>query len=386
MMEREPRIVVFGVGGAGTKVVGQLSNLPCTEIIAVDRDRQGLVSLEGEATKILLSDESGSAAGGVLVRKKEDIRTLLIEKDIVFIVQGIGRKTGIEISTEIAEQARMRGIPCIAVSTFPFSAKKTQSRMANATLKKLAELCSSVIIVDNTSKTLKKDLPMLSVFHMTNQRIAKLIATFVESICDMTSLGLGINQLASFFEDNMIFVLEVSRASGLKEAIEKAWVSLPLSISEVKKLLIMAHTPVELEIPELRGLASEMQERKNIEDISWINKVTPQDMEHSVTLLAGVRELPNIITAEEGDTEQDEEQAEYEDETKDLMSKEVPQALINIDYRPPEPKENVNELDHLEETNSEEEIASELSGFPLFKRKGQKKLNEYTDLDDIDYI
>lgn len=139
--ELKPRILVFGVGGAGGNAVDNMieANLQGVEFIVANTDAQALSRSRTE-NRIQLGPETTSGLGAgarpdvgakAAEESVEEIRSRLEDAHMVFIAAGMGGGTGTGAAPVIARVAQEMGILTVAVVTKPFSFEGTR-RMALA--------------------------------------------------------------------------------------------------------------------------------------------------------------------------------------------------------------------------------------------------------------
>src|SRR4051812_16085921 len=129
--ELKPRIVVFGVGGAGGNAVNNMidAGLEGVEFVVANTDAQSL-SLAKTSLRIQLGVETtqGLGAGahpdvGMSAAEESipEIGEHLDGAHMVFITAGMGGGTGTGAAPIIAKLARERGILTVGVVTKPFT-------------------------------------------------------------------------------------------------------------------------------------------------------------------------------------------------------------------------------------------------------------------------
>ncbi|KCZ53101.1 cell division protein FtsZ [Hyphomonas pacifica] len=158
--ELKPRILVFGVGGAGGNAVDNMieANLQGVEFIVANTDAQALSRSKTE-NRIQLGPETTSGLGagarpdiGAKAAEEsiEDIREKLQDAHMVFIAAGMGGGTGTGAAPVIARAAREMGMLTVAVVTKPFSFEGTR-RMSFAEdgLAEIQKHVDTMIVVPN---------------------------------------------------------------------------------------------------------------------------------------------------------------------------------------------------------------------------------------------
>ena len=158
--ELKPRIVVFGVGGAGGNAVDNMieANLQGVEFVVANTDAQALERSKTEnRIQLGLETTSGLGAGarpevGAASAEEslEDINRHLDGAHMVFIAAGLGGGTGTGAAPVIARAAHDRGILTVGVVTKPFGFEGARRmKIAEDGLKCMRESVDTTIVVPN---------------------------------------------------------------------------------------------------------------------------------------------------------------------------------------------------------------------------------------------
>jgi cell division protein FtsZ len=158
--ELKPRILVFGVGGAGGNAINNMieANLQGVEFIVANTDAQALSRSRADSRLQLgLGTTSGLGAGarpeiGAKAAEEsiDDIRARLDGAHMVFIAAGMGGGTGTGAAPIIARAAQEMGILTIAVITKPFGFEGAhRMRLAEEGLAKIRGHVDTMIVVPN---------------------------------------------------------------------------------------------------------------------------------------------------------------------------------------------------------------------------------------------
>src|SRR3954470_20193172 len=128
--ELKPRIVVFGVGGAGGNAVNNMidAGLEGVEFVVANTDAQQLAFAKTDRrTQLGVSIPQGLGAGAhpevgqsAAEESIPEIGEHLDGAHMVFITAGMGGGTGTGAAPIIAKAARERGILTVGVVTKPF--------------------------------------------------------------------------------------------------------------------------------------------------------------------------------------------------------------------------------------------------------------------------
>lgn len=158
--ELRPKIVVFGVGGAGGNAVNNMieANLQGVEFVVANTDAQALARSRAE-TKLQLGLETtgGLGAGArpeigarAAEESLDEIRLYLEGAHMVFIAAGMGGGTGTGAAPVIARAAQELGILTIAVVTKPFGFEGShRMKLAEDGLARIRAHVDTMIVVPN---------------------------------------------------------------------------------------------------------------------------------------------------------------------------------------------------------------------------------------------
>jgi cell division protein FtsZ len=158
--ELKPRIVVFGVGGAGGNAVNNMieSGLEGVEFVVANTDAQQLAFSKTERRiQLGVTVTQGLGAGahpeiGMSAAEESglEIGEHLDGAHMVFITAGMGGGTGTGAAPIIAKSARERGILTVGVVTKPFTFEgRHRMRLADAGIAELERYVDTLIVIPN---------------------------------------------------------------------------------------------------------------------------------------------------------------------------------------------------------------------------------------------
>ncbi len=158
--ELKPRIVVFGVGGAGGNAVNNMiaSQLEGVEFVAANTDAQALnMSLTERRIQLGTALTQGLGCGakpdvgrGAAEESMELIAEHLQGCHMAFVAAGMGGGTGTGAAPVIARAAKELGILTVGVVTKPFSFEGSQRmKLAEAGIRELQQYVDTLIIIPN---------------------------------------------------------------------------------------------------------------------------------------------------------------------------------------------------------------------------------------------
>jgi len=189
----DPRMIVFGCGGAGSHIVSRLGeSLQGVPRVAINTDKEGMGDLNVDR-KICIGKtitHGGDSGGFTEVAEhcaelaEQEIRDCLISKDIVFVVTGLGGGTGPGISPYIAKLAKGLGLVSFGIAVLPFKAESVRRERAEDEVAALREVTESTIVLDNESlMRFGDDITLEHGLHVMDRMAVKII----EDVADRMS-------------------------------------------------------------------------------------------------------------------------------------------------------------------------------------------------------
>lgn len=160
VLELKPRIVVFGVGGAGGNAVNNMieSDLQGVEFVVANTDAQALHFSKAECAIQMGPAITGGLGAGADPQKGaqsaedslDDIAAQVEGAHMVFITAGMGGGTGTGAAPVIARMARERGILTVGVVTKPFRFEgDRRMKIAEQGIEELQSEVDTLIVIPN---------------------------------------------------------------------------------------------------------------------------------------------------------------------------------------------------------------------------------------------
>ncbi|QYF87314.1 cell division protein FtsZ [Brevundimonas sp. PAMC22021] len=195
--ELKPRIVVFGVGGAGGNAVNNMidAGLEGVEFVVANTDAQHL-SFAKTDRRIQLGETitQGLGAGAhpevgmnAAEESADEIHAHLEGAHMVFITAGMGGGTGTGAAPIIAKCARDRGILTVGVVTKPFTFEgRHRMRLADSGIAELQRYVDTLIVIPNQNlfRVANERTTFADAFGMADQ----VLHSGVRSITDLMIL------------------------------------------------------------------------------------------------------------------------------------------------------------------------------------------------------
>ena len=195
--ELKPRIVVFGVGGAGGNAVNNMieAGLEGVEFVVANTDAQQLAFAKTDRRiQLGVTVTQGLGAGahpeiGMSAAEESglEIGEHLDGAHMVFITAGMGGGTGTGAAPIIAKCARERGILTVGVVTKPFTFEgRHRMRLADAGIAELQRYVDTLIVIPNQNlfRVANERTTFAEAFGMADQ----VLHSGVRSITDLMVL------------------------------------------------------------------------------------------------------------------------------------------------------------------------------------------------------
>jgi cell division protein FtsZ len=195
--ELKPRIVVFGVGGAGGNAVNNMieAGLEGVEFVVANTDAQQLafsktekrVQLGVQVTQGLGAGAHPEVGMSAAEESTAEIGEHLDGAHMVFITAGMGGGTGTGAGPIIAKCARERGILTVGVVTKPFHFEgRHRMRLADSGISELQRYVDTLIVIPNQNlfRVANERTTFAEAFAMADQ----VLHSGVRSITDLMVL------------------------------------------------------------------------------------------------------------------------------------------------------------------------------------------------------
>lgn len=228
------RIVVIGVGGAGSNAVNRMidDNISSVEFYVANTDQQAL-SRSKAVNRIVLGEQStgGLGAGGdpeVGRRAAEEsidkIREIVAGANLVFIAAGMGGGTGTGAAPVIAAAAKEAGALTVAIVTRPFTFEG-KKRIANSVegLNNLKDSVDAIIIVSNDKLLMVSGTaPISQAFAESDGVLARSVKTVTDLILCPSFINLDFADVRNTLKDSGISLIGFGMGSGPHRSQEAA--------------------------------------------------------------------------------------------------------------------------------------------------------------------
>lgn len=232
--EPAARIVIFGVGGAGSNAVNRMidEQIDGAEFYVANTDKQALATSKAK-NRLVLGQQitQGLGAGGdpnvgaaAAEQSSEDIRQIVKGANMVFIAAGMGGGTGTGAAPVIARIAREEGALTIAIVTRPFTFEGSK-RIANSIdgLNSLKSSVDSIIVVSNDKLLIiSGNAPISEAFSESDRVLAQSVKTVTDLILMPAVINLDFADVRSTLKESGIALIGFGMGQGNQKALDAA--------------------------------------------------------------------------------------------------------------------------------------------------------------------
>jgi len=205
------KVAVVCIGGAGCKIGNQLSKESklLEYFVYISCDDHDVASItKGERLLIDLGTHGKSTPyhlRGIVHEKLPEIRHLLSDSDIVFVIAGLGGSVGSAIAPIIVQESKAKGAVCVGIMVMPYNFEKSKHFFAGSALRQVRKFASGVIVIDN-DELLDENMPLIDAYALVNERIALALNKLLGAT-EQHEFSIGLNNVVNFVKTNAYSVL-----------------------------------------------------------------------------------------------------------------------------------------------------------------------------------
>ncbi len=279
----QPRIRVYGAGGAGCNAINRLheeglfDNSYVTGY-AINTDAQALLMSPIEEKVLIGRTARGRGAGGdptkgeaAALESEMVLRRITNDTQLAIITAGMGGGSGTGAAGHIARLAKQQGAMTIAVVTYPFKSEGSlRKQNAEWGLERLREHCDTILVIPN-ERLLEiegvKDLPIASAFRVGDELLVRSITGVTELLTTDGMVNLDFEDLKAVIKSGsgvaMIGLGASKSANRAEEATMEALHSplLELDTTDARGALINVVGGSSLTLGEAEKCAQIIQEQ-----------------------------------------------------------------------------------------------------------------------------
>lgn len=357
--ESYAKIVVIGVGGAGSNAVNQMleEKIANIEFWVFNTDAQALATSEAENRLVLGRQTTrGLGAGGdpqvgreAALDSVDDIKRVIEGANMVFIAAGMGGGTGTGAAPVVAKLAKDAGALTVAIVTRPFTFEGNSRKVkAVEGITELKSAVDSIIIVSNDKLMfMNGSRPISEAFNESDKVLAQSVKTITDLILLPGLINLDFADVRSTLKDKGVALIGFGMGSGEHKAEEasSSAIASPLLEASVKG----AHSAI---INITGGKSVTLDEAQ--EAVNYITEAAG----NNVNIIFGVQQNPELndqmlisVIATEFDEEYD-----YSQPTNMFVSRTKQTQTTNNDGETQENSNGQNPEESKQVKNPDEDI------------------------------
>ena len=357
--ESYAKIVVIGVGGAGSNAVNQMleEKIANIEFWVFNTDAQALATSKAENRLVLGRQTTrGLGAGGdpqvgreAALDSVDDIKRVIEGANMVFIAAGMGGGTGTGAAPVVAKLAKDAGALTVAIVTRPFTFEGNSRKVkAVEGITELKSAVDSIIIVSNDKLMfMNGSRPISEAFNESDKVLAQSVKTITDLILLPGLINLDFADVRSTLKDKGVALIGFGMGSGEHKAEEasSSAIASPLLEASVKG----AHSA----IINITGVKSVTLDEAQ-EAVNYITEAAG----NNVNIIFGVQQNPELndqmlisVIATEFDEEYD-----YSQPTNMFVSRTKQTQTTNNDGETQENSNGQNPEESKQVKNPDEDI------------------------------
>lgn len=310
-MQNMVKIKVIGVGGGGNNAVlhiidEKVQNIQTyllnTELgaLRVTRNRN-IIQIGKETTKGLGAGSNEAVGEKAAIESKEEIKNILQDTDMLFIIAGMGGGTGTGAAPVIAEIAKEMNILTVGIVTKPFMFEgKRRELRAELGIQKLVKNVNALIVVlnDNLLKVADNKTPLKEAFKLADEVVKQGVQSITDLITTIGEINIDFADIRTIFGYKGKAYMGIGKASGparVEVAVEQA-INNPLTeykIDNAKGVIFNVTGGENLGLTEIDSAIALINDRVNPDANIIFGTVINKDLkdEVNVTVIAtGVEE------------------------------------------------------------------------------------------------
>ena len=299
--ELRPRIVVFGVGGAGGNAVSNMieSKLEGVDFVVANTDAQALHRSQAEKRIQMgaaITEGLGAGARPEIGEQSaedsiEEIREHLAGAHMVFITAGMGGGTGTGAGPVVARAAREMGILTVGVVTKPFHFEGSRRmKLAEAGIENLQEHVDTLIVIPNQNlfRIATEKTTFAEAFSMADQVLHSGVRGITDLMVMPGLINLDFADVRAVMNEMGKAMMGTGEASGEKRAVEaaQAAISNPLlddvSMKGATGVLINITGGYDMTLYEVDEAANEIRSEVDPEANIIVGSTFDENMEGSM--------------------------------------------------------------------------------------------------------
>lgn len=253
------KIVAFGKTGSNVINKMILNNIVKADFITIDTEKLNLDSSKAPKKIFVSSITSFEAMEDLRKRTEKEFQNA----DMVFIIAEMGEKTGMLLSSAVAEIAKSMNILTVAIVSKPFDFEDLNKiKLAKKGKERLKRFSDTIIVIPyQRLNDLYINLPMINIYEKGEKAFVTIVKGILDLIKKQGIVNLDFADIKSILQNSGKTVLGFGKADGedrVKKAVEQA-LNTPLldrSIKGAGKILMNITSGNDIRLEEISKIAT----------------------------------------------------------------------------------------------------------------------------------
>ena len=251
----------MALGKTGSNVINKmiLNNIVKADFITIDTEKLNLDSSKAPKKIFVSSITSFEAMEDLRKQTEKEFQNA----DMVFIIAEMGEKTGMLLSSAVAEIAKSMNILTVAIVSKPFDFEDLNKiKLAKKGKERLKHFADTIIVIPyQRLNDLYINLPMANIYEKGEKAFVTIVKGILDLIKKQGIVNLDFADIKSILQNSGKTVLGFGKADGedrVKKAVEQA-LNTPLlerSIKGAGKILMNITSGNDIRLEEISKIAT----------------------------------------------------------------------------------------------------------------------------------
>ena len=255
------KVKIVALGKTGSNVINKmiLNNIVKADFITIDTEKLNLDSSKVPKKIFVSSITSFEAMEDLRKQTEKEFQNA----DMVFIIAEMGEKTGMLLSSAVAEIAKSMNILTVAIVSKPFDFEDLNKiKLAKKGKERLKHFADTIIVIPyQRLNDLYINLPMANIYEKGEKAFVTIVKGILDLIKKQGIVNLDFADIKSILQNSGKTVLSFGKADGedrAKKAVEQA-LNTPLldrSIKGAGKILMNITSGNDIRLEEISKIAT----------------------------------------------------------------------------------------------------------------------------------
>ena len=255
------KVKIVALGKTGSNVINKmiLNNIVKADFITIDTEKLNLDSSKAPKKIFVSSITSFEAMEDLRKQTEKEFQNA----DMVFIIAEMGEKTGMLLSSAVAEIAKSMNILTVAIVSKPFDFEDLNKiKLAKKGKERLKHFADTIIVIPyQRLNDLYINLPMANIYEKGEKAFVTIVKGILDLIKKQGIVNLDFADIKSILQNSGKTVLSFGKADGedrAKKAVEQA-LNTPLLERPIKgagKILMNITSGNDIRLEEISKIAT----------------------------------------------------------------------------------------------------------------------------------